>query len=262
MNQIEERYQERLEKVFRDLGLTEAQAKIAAGGRDALPMKTNQSVPAVTNVRVSESAASVKTPLVGDSSPIKEAAVRPDGTVSLRIIAPGWGSSGFYSQSVLERDGPKIFTTGLQMFWDHPTDMEFAQRPEGSLRDLAGQLVTDASWMDDGAFGPGLYADAKVFSPFKDHLDELAPHIGVSWRGWGESIPGEAEGRSGEIITQLTAAESVDFVTSPGAGGRILQVFESMKPKSANRHESELAAAFQGLGLSERAAKIAAAGRQ
>ena len=75
--------------------------------------------------------------IAGDFVALAERAVRNDGVVNLKLIQPGWGSSGYYSQSMLERDGPKAFTRGTHMFWDHPSSTDEAARPERSLRDLA-----------------------------------------------------------------------------------------------------------------------------
>jgi len=165
--------------------------------------------------------------------PLVERAVRDDGTIPVKIIQPGWGSSGFYSPELLERDGPRVFKKGLKMFWDHPTITEEAERPERSLRDLAAELVADARWVEAGPGGPGLYADAKVFEAFGPAIDELAPHIGVSIRALGKAEPGEAEDREGRIVTEIVSAHSVDFVTTPGAGGRVLELFESARRRAA-----------------------------
>lgn len=167
--------------------------------------------------------------LGGPFVPLSEAAVRDNGTALLRIIAPGWGSSGYYPPEVLKRDGPAVFRAGLKGFWDHPTPTEEAERPEGSLGKLASELVSDAQWLDAGPAGPGLYAEAKLFGPYRDAVNELAPHIGVSIRAAGRTKQGEAEGRKGPIVEQLVAARSVDFVTVPGAGGKVIEMFEAAR---------------------------------
>lgn len=167
--------------------------------------------------------------LDGDVVPLVETAVRRDGTVPLKLIQAGWGSSGYYPAEVLKRDGPKVFTKGTKSYWNHPTTTEEAERPERDLRDLAAELTTAARWEESGAAGAGLYADAKVFTPYQAAVDELAPHIGVSIRAVGKAIQGEAEGRKGPLIQQLTAARSVDFVTVPGAGGQVVQLFEAAR---------------------------------
>lgn len=174
-----------------------------------------------------------KTALEGDFVALTEKSVRKDGTIPVKIIGPGWGNSGYYSPEVLERDGPRIFTAGTKMFWDHPTPTEEAERPEGSLKNLAAEFTSDARWESANILGSGLYADAKVFGGFKDAVDELAPHIGVSIRGYGVAEDGEAEGKEGKIINRIAGRDSVDFVTMPGAGGKILQLFESARPGSS-----------------------------
>jgi hypothetical protein len=171
--------------------------------------------------------------IVGEFHPLVEKAVHSDNTVPVKVIGPGWGSSGYYSPEVLERDGPKVFGPGTKMYWDHPTQSEAAERPERSLRDLAGELVDGASYQAEGPAGPGLYAKAKVFEPFRAAVDELAPHIGVSIRARGTVEAGEAEGKSGHLVTSITDAQSVDFVTVPGAGGKVLELFEAARQKPA-----------------------------
>lgn len=173
-----------------------------------------------------------------DFIPLVEKAVRKDGTASLKIIEPGWGSSGYYPTATLERDGPKVFKAGTQMYWDHPTASEQAERPERSLRDLAGQLMTDAVFKADGPAGAGLYAEAKVYGPYKEVLNELGADIGTSIRGIGKGKQGTVEGRTGPVIERLVAAQSVDFVTRPGAGGQVLQLFEAARGRSSPLHIS------------------------
>ncbi len=161
--------------------------------------------------------------------PLVEGTLRRDGTVPVKLIQPGWGSSGFYPAEVLERDGPVVFPAGTKMYWNHPTLSEEAERPEGDLRNLAAELVSGARWEPAGAAGPGLYADAKVFGPYQAAVEELAPHIGVSIRAAGRAVAGEADGRTGRIVQQLVNARSVDFVTEPGAGGQIISMFEAAR---------------------------------
>jgi len=176
---------------------------------------------------------------IGDEFiPLVEKAVRRDGTIPIKIIAPGWGSSGYYPKEVLERDGPLVFAKSTKMYWNHPTAQEEAMRPEGDLNALAAELVTDARFAD-GPAGPGLYADAKVFEGYQGAVNDMAKHIGVSIRASGRAVQGEAEGRKGPIVQALTAARSVDFVTEPGAGGKILDMFEAARPQMATVHRED-----------------------
>lgn len=167
------------------------------------------------------------------------ASVRPDGTINVKIIAPGWGSSGYYTEEVLRRDGPQKFAKGVKLYWDHPTRTEESERPERSLNELAAELTEDARYVEDHPAGPGLYAEAKVFDRFRKPVDELAPHIGVSIRALGKAMRGQAEGKTGPIITEISAAKSVDFVTTPGAGGQVLQLFEAQRQPAPNIQPDE-----------------------
>jgi hypothetical protein len=168
--------------------------------------------------------------------------IRKDGTARVKLIQPGWGSSGWYSSDVLKRDGPGVFKAGLKSFVNHPTPAEEAQRPERDVRDLLGEFTTDAAWEEKGPAGPGLYADLKVFKPYQEALEELAPHIGMSIRALGKAKQGEVEGRKGPIIESITAARSVDAVVQAGAGGKVLDLMESFRQHRAGILISEAAA--------------------
>jgi len=161
--------------------------------------------------------------------PLTEKAVRKDNTIDLKLIAPGWGSSGYYSADVLRADGPAAWPAGTHMYLDHPTESEAKERPERSVRDLAAVTVSQPEFREDGLHGPGLYARASVLPQYAPIIDALAPHIGVSIRAHGSFNEGEAEGRKGRVITKIAKGESVDFVTKPGAGGKVLALMESMR---------------------------------
>lgn len=178
------------------------------------------------------------TALAGDFIPLVEKAVRRDGTIAVKMIQPGWGSSGYYSREVLERDVPKVFPKGTHMYWNHPTLSEQSERPERDLRDLAAVTVSEPRFQEDGPAGPGVYADAKVFAGYGDAINEIAEHIGVSIFGKGVAKNGVAEGREGRIVEKITDGSSVDFVTRPGAGGAVVSVFESA-PGAARLSEPE-----------------------
>ena len=185
---------------------------------------------------LSQSPVATKTPAVeselvdemqGDVVSLSERALSADGIVNVKLIAPGWGSSGYYSPEVLKRDGPKAFEAGTFMNWDHPTLAEDRERPEGSLDKLASVITRTPEYLDNGPDGPGLYAPAKVVSRYREAVEELAPHIGVSIRAAGKVAEGERDGKRGRIITEISKGKSVDWVTLPGAGGKAVQLFEA-----------------------------------
>jgi len=216
--------------------------------------------------QASESGAEEAEELLGDCIALSERAVADDGTFPVKLIQPGWGSSGYYSRELLQRDVPTAFPAGTQMYWNHASPNEEAQRPEGDLRSLAAVLVETPHYEEDGAAGSGMYAKGKAFGDYKAHIEELAPHIGVSIRAFGRGVKGEAEGRKGRIIAELQTGRSVDFVTRPGAGGRVLELFESARtgvptPSATKGHDMSDETALQEAEakLAEVQTKLAAA---
>ena len=169
--------------------------------------------------------------ITGDVIPLKEGAVGQDGTVLLKVIAPGWGSSGYYAADVLERDLPRIYPAGTKQFWDHATAAEESARPEGSLRNLASvSLEAVRSTCRTARTAPGGYAKVRAAQEFRQPIDDLAKYIGVSIRASGKAKQGTApDGRKGNIITSLEHGDSFDYVTTPGAGGKVLQLFEAAR---------------------------------
>ncbi len=173
--------------------------------------------------------------------------IREDGTARVRIIKPGWGSSGYYSEQMLQRDASKVYSPGLHMYLDHPTTAEEKARPERSLKDLAGVIEDNVRYEAEGPVrnpndpndkGQGVYADVHVLSQFRGMINEMAPYIGISHRAAGKSRAGEAEGRKGQIIESLEKAYSADFVTLPGAGGGLVQMFESWREDPQRRKKT------------------------
>ncbi len=140
-----------------------------------------------------------------------------------------------FREAVLERDLPKIYPAGTKMFWNHQTEAEEAARPEGDLRDLASVTKEPVRYMKDGPDGPGGYVKATTVESFKQPIEDLAKYIGTSIRASGRAKEGKApDGKTGPIIEQLTYGHSIDYVTTPGAGGKVLQLFEAARGRVAN----------------------------
>lgn len=165
---------------------------------------------------------------------LTEKAVRDDGTMTIKVINQGWGSSGYYAKAVLERDGPKVFPSGTKMYADHPSQTEEADRPERSIKDLAAVFTTPAGWREAGPDGPGLYAEARAVDGWKKPIGDMAADIGVSIRALGRARMGEAEGRRGPIVEELSVGRSVDFVTEAGRGGKIVPLAEAARQREGH----------------------------
>ena len=148
---------------------------------------------------------------------LPEASSLGDGKYRIRIIVPGQGSSGIYTAENLAESAP-LFKAGTEMFIDHPTESEEWERPERSIRDYAGVFLEDATVGEDGA----LYTVCKVFSGVNELIKDKWEHIGVSINAWCADPISE-----NGIVPPIAGVRSVDFVTTPGAGGAVIDLLES-----------------------------------
>lgn len=154
---------------------------------------------------------------VGTAAPPRE------GRMLVQIITPGTGSSGVYPPAVVEAAaGARVFPAGTHMYADHPSVTEAQDRPERSIRDLAGVLTQDAYWD-----GQALVAEAKTYEPWTSVLAEMHDSIGVSIRASARVEESDEQGRP--VIAELVEGISIDFVTRAGRGGKVLQVLESAR---------------------------------
>lgn len=162
------------------------------------------------------------------------------GRWRVRLIeADVMGSSGYYSAEVLRRDGPKAFPAGTHVYFDHATESESFERPERSVKDLAGALIEDAQY-EDGPDGKGLFARVQFFPDFIPKIEAMAEVMDVemSIRAAGTV----EENESGRIVTSIVHGMSVDVVTRAGAGGRLIRMTEAATPTApavANLSEAD-----------------------
>lgn len=135
------------------------------------------------------------------------------------------GSSGFYPADVLRRDGATAFPAGTHVYLDHPTRSEEDERPERSVREMAGVLLDPARY-EEAPEGRGLFARVQFFEDVRDLIKSRWRHVGLSIRAAGE-VEDTPEGR---IVRSIREGLSVDVVTRPGAGGRLVTMTESSVP--------------------------------
>ncbi|MDN5687122.1 MAG: hypothetical protein L0G94_10685 [Brachybacterium sp.] len=156
---------------------------------------------------------------------------RPGHRYRARLIeGERWGSSGYYGRDMLERDGPQVWPAGTQVYMDHPGVTEQHDRPERSVRDLAGKITSTPVYEADG-----LYADIEFYPHIAPVIEAMWEDVGMSIRAAGTAETGERDGRTGAIITSLSEGVSVDVVTRAGAGGKLVALLESAR---ATVHES------------------------
>lgn len=140
------------------------------------------------------------------------------------LITPGEGSSGVYSESVLQEYGPTAFRKGAKSFVTH-------NRLENGEPDpfrMWGFLTEDATYEE----GVGLVGEIEVLPSWRDRVEEVAPHTALSVYVMGER---DEDGN----ITSLSedAQNGVDLVVYPGRPGSSLveQMYESAKLDSEEK---------------------------
>lgn len=188
--------------------------------------------------------------ILSDYSPLEESTPAGKDTYRIRIISPGWGSSGFYSESVL-RNAARLYRAGTKMYVNHPSVSERKDLPERDVSKIAGFLTTDAEYVSGKH--PGLYAYAKFIPKYQDLIQTAGRLLGISHYAEGESRIGQAEGRKGSIIEKITRVVSVDLVTEPGRGGRICEAGRYIRPTEDDGSQLYYESLVNG-GMSERSA--------
>lgn len=157
------------------------------------------------------------------------------GNPLLKIISAGRGSSGYYTEALLKRDGPEIFKRGTLGFINHATPAEEAARPEGDWSKIGWVTTGNAYWDEAGKDGPALYAPVMLNNKYAEEIKQLAPHTGASIRASGQYAEAKGngltkciaeskiapDGKPG-LIGKLTHADSIDIVTKAGRDGKLL----------------------------------------
>lgn len=175
-----------------------------------------------------ESAATAVATREVDATEARSAAkVGSDGQhMTVHYIRAGWSLNGrYYPANVLKTEGVRAAVPGTLLYIDHATDDEESARPSGSVTRLAAVQEGDA-WWDEAA--QAVAANVRLFRPWRESLVDMADTIGLSVRAWITAESGEADGRKGPIVTSVEGYKSVDFVTVPAAGGKIISVFEAL----------------------------------
>jgi hypothetical protein len=161
------------------------------------------------------------------------------GELEITFIQPGLNKSGqrYYPKETI-REGIGLFQ-GKKMFLNHASLQELSQRPERSLTEWVSTIKE--TWVDP-ATGAGKAKVKVVQTWFKNFLKDLQeagalPDIGVSIFATGKTKPGTINGKSTNIVEKFQTAMSVDWVTEPGAGGRVDAIWESHRPLMIKEQE-------------------------
>jgi hypothetical protein len=155
--------------------------------------------------------------------PLTEAAISEKGEANVIVIKHGFNTSKkrFYKKETLARDFNMF--EGAKMYANHQTDEEELARPEGDVRQWVGNLM-NVRVNEEGHMVGNSVINAPWLKEKLKILQEkgLLSEMGVSIRAAGKAVEGVIEGTKTHIVEGITRVKSVDFVTEPGAGGRVL----------------------------------------
>lgn len=128
------------------------------------------------------------------------------------LAVPGQGSSGYYSEDVLKEYGPQALAPGAKAFVEH--------NPDRPVRDMIG-VYPDGAYYEEGV---GLVGELDVFPHWREFVEAVAPHTGLSIYMMGES---DDEGNVTALIPDRQ--NGVDLVSYPGLeGSKIIEkLYES-----------------------------------
>ncbi len=157
-----------------------------------------------------------------EAPPNRRAPLRMD--VGIIRVGPGNKSDNhYYTAEILERDG-QVFE-GVKMYTtDHREDERSVRTEVALLERVLG--------VQEFAEGQYLVGRAVVFSPdFAEdvrnrHDAGVLASLHCSILASGEAKPGKIDEQEYNIVQEITAVRSVDWVTQAGAGGHALQLSE------------------------------------
>ena len=155
---------------------------------------------------------------------LQESGARAPLLLDLAIIEPGWGNkedNHYYFAEMLKRDA-RVFE-GLKMYATNHRANEKSVRTEVSvIRNIIGFTEMGAPIARVAIHDPD-FAEATRNRAALGTLDTLECSILAK----GRIKEQEIDGRKANVVEAITSAQSVDWVTSAGAGGHALNLAES-----------------------------------
>src|SRR5690606_24932462 len=149
---------------------------------------------------------------------VTDAPVKQGNRWRVIVAKPGKGSSGTYSEELFRRDAGKIIAPGGQAYINH----DDVRNP----KDMIGHYPDGAHWSEEDK---AVVAELEVFSHWKQFVEEVGPHCGMSLYALGDQ---DADGNVIEIIVDVY--NGADRVSRPGLVGSGLaeQLYEAAKSAS------------------------------
>jgi hypothetical protein len=162
------------------------------------------------------------------------------------LIEAGTSKNGnHYPAETLEAAVPLF--EGAYAFADHATDEERRTRPERSVKDKVGRFsnVQFGQHEVGGRIVEGLKARFKVIAPWlREVLKEAVAMNEPDFLGFSVDVEGmvgrkEVGGRQVKLVERIVKVHSVDVVTDPAAGGRIVRLVASNRQEEGENMTPE-----------------------
>ncbi len=154
------------------------------------------------------------------------------GRATVIVIKAGFNATKerYYPKEMLQRDYG-IFE-GLKMYADHPTETEEKERPERSIREWVATLK-DVTCDENGTVtGIAEIIESWLMQKLANLRDkDMLSEMGISINAAGTASKATIDGVETYVIEKLERANSVDFVTEPGAHG-IVTLYESDRQRN------------------------------
>jgi len=154
------------------------------------------------------------------------------------VIESGWSKNNvYYSPEVLRKSAPLF--EGSKVFAYKFDNNFFNHLPDNLKQDNLSFAKNLAGWLENVKYeekpNPRITADfvitddffRKTFkNAFKEGKKDL---LGFSIDAIGDAVPYVADGRSGKKVLSIKEVSSVDIVTLPAAGGKLLRMVASIQ---------------------------------
>lgn len=186
-------------------------------------------------VELSESASGAVIGLA-EGETLQESGDRAPLLLDVALIEPGFGNkrkNHYYSAAMLKRDA-KIFE-GIKMYaTDHRADEKSVRTEVSTIKSIVGFTDSGAPIARVAIHDPD-FAEATRNRARLDTLDSLECSILAK----GRIRKGEVDGHKANVVEAITLAQSVDWVSAAGAGGRALNLAESNEGGDEMANETE-----------------------
>jgi hypothetical protein len=141
--------------------------------------------------------------------------------VDVVLIRPGWSKNNRYYGIPVLAKAVSLFE-GIKAYANHPTPEQIVKGIARDVRDITGDYTNVRLGLQGeiratrSVYGP---AGEAVWPLIMRAIETKRPIVGISINAVGKAMQGNAEGRDGLIVEDITHANSADDVDAPAAGG-------------------------------------------